>query len=236
MSISPFLYGPHPAFIVLLELFIVWRRSLDSQCNSPNRVRTNLKSLKTLNTLHPIIRCEQTVSPKLGFPHHSADKGSVIPDMRCVRCISCVNSEHWDPCRRTPLHFNQTHWMSCEYLPVFTGCGCTWHRRSILMHSSSLSFLAADRTSRLWVFKEVHLPCTSFLEAILETIYGLSVNILLWQCIPSIDDPLGKEVQTWIAVTMLLHQFPSVPSGWSVFGLFEKMWPRSGRQSFHQFE
>jgi len=48
-----------------------------------------------------------------------------------------------------------------------------------------------------------------------------------WQFIPSIDEPLGKEVQTWIAVTMLLHQFPSVPSGWSVFGLFEKMWPRS---------
>ena len=100
-------------------------------------------------------------------------------------------------------------------LPVhlFTGCGCTWHRRPILMHSSCLSFLAADRTSRLWVFKEVHLPCTSFLESILETVYGLSVNILLWQFIPSIDDPLGKEVQTWIAVTMLLHQFPSVPSG-----------------------
>ena len=105
---------------------------------------------------------------------------------------------------------------------AFTGCGCTWHRRSILMHSSCLSFLAADRTSRLWVFKEVHLPCTSFLESILETVYGLSVNILLWQFIPFIDDPLRKEVQTWIAVTMLLHQFPSVPFGWSVFGLFEK--------------
>ena len=62
---------------------------------------------------------------------------------------------------------------------VFTGCGCTWHRCSILMHSSCLSFLAADRTSRLWVFKEVHLPCTSFLESIFETVYGLSVNISL---------------------------------------------------------
>ena len=68
---------------------------------------------------------------------------------------------------------------------LFTGCGCTWHRRSILMHSSCLSFFAADRTSRLWVFKEVHLPCTSFLESILETVYGVSVNILLWQFIPS---------------------------------------------------
>ena len=139
MSISPFLYGPHPAFIVLLKLFIVWRRSLDSQCNSPNRVRTNLKSLKTLNTLHPIVRCEQTVSPKLGFPRHSADKGSVIPDMRCVRCISCVNSEHWDPCRRRPLHFNQTHWMSCECSHrMATACTathfCQWTRRAIIIY------------------------------------------------------------------------------------------------------
>ena len=95
---------------------------------------------------------------------------------------------------------------------------------------------AANRTSRLFVVKEVHLPCTSFLESILETVYGLSINILLWQIIPSIDDPLGKEVQTWIAVTMLLRQFPSVPSGWSVFGLFGKMWPRSGWQFLHHFE
>jgi len=53
--------------------------------------------------------------------------------------------------------------------------------------SSWLSFLAADRTSRIQVFKEVHLPYTSFLESILGTVYGLSVKILLWQVIPSID-------------------------------------------------
>ena len=89
--------------------------------------------------------------------------------------------------------------------------------------SSWLSFLAADRTSRLQVFtKEVHLPCTSFFESILETVYRLSVNILFWQIIPSSDDPLGKAVQTWITATVLLRQFPSVPSGCSVFGLFEK--------------
>ena len=65
----------------------------------------------------------------------------------------------------------------------------------------------------------VEYKCTSFLQSILETVYGLSVNIVLWQFIPSIDDPLGKEVQTWIAVTMLLRQFPSVPSDGSRGGV-----------------
>ena len=52
-------------------------------------------------------------------------------------------------------------------------------------------------------------------------------------CVCVCDDPMRKEVQTWITATMLLRQFPSVPSGWSVFGLFEKMLPRIGWQSLH---
>jgi len=61
--------------------------------------------------------------------------------------------------------------------------------------TSWLTFLVADRTCRLrvWVFKEVHLSCTSFLELTLEIIYGLNINIFLWQTIPSIDDRLRKK-------------------------------------------
>ena len=44
---------------------------------------------------------------------------------------------------------------------------------------------------------------------VLLAFWELSVNILLWQIIPSIADQLGKEVQTWIAATV----FPGVHEG-----------------------
>ena len=95
---------------------------------------------------------------------------------------------------------------------------------------------AADRTCRLCVFKEVHLTSTSFLKAILEAVYRRCVDVLLGKTVPSIYNPLRKEVQSSITTTISLHQFPAVSSGYSIFSLVKEAWPRSRWQSLCNFE
>jgi len=67
-----------------------------------------------------------------------------------------------------------------------------------------------DRTCGLDAYEEVHLPSTPFLQAILERVDGCRINIFLRQAIPSVYNPLRKEVQTCIASTIFLHQLPAV--------------------------
>jgi len=54
----------------------------------------------------------------------------------------------------------------------------------------------ADSTCRLDDYEVAHLPSTSFLEAILERVDGRRINIFPRQAIPSVYNPLRKEVQT----------------------------------------
>jgi len=111
-------------------------------------------------------------------------------------------------------------------MTVFTGYLPGAAVRFILLHvflidlSCSLQNLY---TTSMSLQRSPSLVHVFFLESTLETIHGLNISIFMWQIIPSTDDPLWKEVQTCITTTMLLHQFPSVSSGWGVFGLLEKM-------------
>jgi len=61
------------------------------------------------------------------------------------------------------------------------------------------------------VFEEIHLPSTTFLKAILERIDGWRINIFLRQAIPSVYNPLRKEVQARITSTIFLHRFQLCP-------------------------
>ena len=72
--------------------------------------------------------------------------------------------------------------------------------------------LQPDRTRRLDVFEEVRLTSTSFLKAILERVDGCRINIFPRQAVPSVYNPLRKEVQTCITSTIFLHQLPAVSS------------------------
>ena len=86
---------------------------------------------------------------------------------------------------------------------------------------------ATDRTCRLCVFKEVHLTSKSFLKAIFEGVYRRCIDVLLGKSVPSIYDPLRKEVQSSITTTISLRQFPAVSSGYSAFRLVKEAWLRS---------
>jgi len=75
-----------------------------------------------------------------------------------------------------------------------TRCGCTWRCLSPYCPKPSLfRTRAASRTCRLWVFKEVHLT-TSFLETMFKTVHWWHRNIFLRQTLPTIYDPLRKEL------------------------------------------
>ena len=86
---------------------------------------------------------------------------------------------------------------------------------------------ATDRTCRLCDFKEVHLTSKSFLKAIFEGVYRRCIDVLLGKSVPSIYNPLRKEVQSSITTTIYLRQFPAVPSGYSAFRLVKEAWLRS---------
>jgi len=81
---------------------------------------------------------------------------------------------------------------------------------------------AADRTCRLCVFKEVHLTSTSFLKAIFKAVYRQCVDVLLGKTVPSIYNPLRKEVQSSVTTTISLRQFPAVSSGYSTFSVVKE--------------
>jgi len=89
---------------------------------------------------------------------------------------------------------------------LFTGCGCIdvpyW------CTSSWLSFLAADRTSRLSLLKKsiccVRLFSSRFLKQFMD-----------WASTSSCDRLFHLLMTLWEKKIMLLRQFPSVPFGWS---------------------
>ena len=53
---------------------------------------------------------------------------------------------------------------------------------------------AASRTCRLWVFKEVHLMISSFLETVFKRVHWRHRKIFLRQTVPAIYDPLRIEL------------------------------------------
>ena len=98
---------------------------------------------------------------------------------------------------------------------------------------SSMHFVVAilqpDRTCRLDVFEEVHLPSTSFLKAILERVDGWRINIFLRQAIPAVYNPLRKEVQTCITSTIFLSSPASSCVLWyKCLSPVEETGPRNG--------
>ena len=168
---------------------------------------------------------------------------------------------------------------------VFTGSGCTWHRRPVLMYKF-LIVLSCSRYGRTIVdlldYKYLKksicrvrllssrllkqfmdwastsscarfcinfdfilyynlLLCFIPLEMHVRLIRAIKFYLLTYLLISSIeiDNPSGKEVQTWITATMLLRQFPSGLDLAEVSSAFlKKMWPRtrSGWQSHDHFK
>jgi len=85
-----------------------------------------------------------------------------------------------------------------------------------------LDYLWTSVCIALWLDQVLHLVqphqvYDQVYESTLEAVHGMGISILLWQTIPPVDNPLGKEVQTCITATMLHHQFPSMSSGWGIF-------------------